>query len=839
MKRRGERYRLVWKQRLGFARMAIEHGCPIVPFGAVGADDTYDILLDAGHPIAAPVRALVERLGGRGDELPPIARGIGPTPVPRPERFYFAFGEPIATDDFAGRADDQRALRVVRDRTRTAVEHELARLLAVRDDDPERGLLPRLVAGARGAAPPAGSVSGPCVHPVSPGRLRHAARLPARVHRHLAHVGARAARARGAPRGARGHPRRACRRPVAPRAGHPRRARRRGRAGDGPGRHGDGPRRGQLARRLRRAPARGPRSRAVGRGARPGRRLGGGDASFQEAQDYFIRMQELLETAAPYADTIVSTPEGRRRATLFTAERFEHIPAELLAHQIRGAARCEGVVPLVEHAAREGWRIDAERIACPVRVVWGTADRLRPGRPPRPASATSGCRAPTGSSSTGSATAPSSTSRSRRRSSSSASPAITPRARRSWCVAGCYPQGRVGGSEYGCRAVRGDHRRHGAARPARTGRRRAARPDDADRDRRRHPGARLLRSAEHRPGRGLRRPRRRRARPWPPRPSRAAARAAHLRADHRSADRRQPVPGARRVRAALGRADQRHLAPAGGLRHPGVRPGDPQPERQPDEPGPRRPRPAPAGRSSSSRPATRPTTSSSTRRAGSWTCSTVGASTRSRASRSGPATLQPARRRPATPGGGRSATSPHGATAAFRTTATTRARPTSARPTSGTRIVASPGPLRAVPELSRPDEPGDAADTAQGLRSRGTSRAATTTGCAGGTPATNPPFGDRHRVHQDLPERLLQPGDVARAGGGALRPAGRSPVLAAAARRPGGPCRSRPPVRVQARVQAPPRRAPAQSRLRLRRRPNGPIARPRATTRGARSPGSG
>ena len=25
-----------------------------------------------------------------------------------------------------------------------------------------------------------------------------------------------------------------------------------------------------------------------------------------------------------------------------------------------------------------GWSLDAERIACPVRIVWGTADRLLP-----------------------------------------------------------------------------------------------------------------------------------------------------------------------------------------------------------------------------------------------------------------------------------------------------------------------------------------------------------------------------------------------------------------------------------------------------------------------------
>jgi len=101
-----------------------------------------------------------------------------------------------------------------------------------------------------------------------------------------------------------------------------------------------------------------------------------GDGSFRDALAYFTTMQELLRTAAPHADAIVATPEGRRRSTLMTAERFEHIPPELLAHQIRGAAACTAALPLVEYAQREGWRLDAERIACPVRVVWGTEDKL-------------------------------------------------------------------------------------------------------------------------------------------------------------------------------------------------------------------------------------------------------------------------------------------------------------------------------------------------------------------------------------------------------------------------------------------------------------------------------
>lgn len=126
-KRKGEKYELIWKQRTGFARMAVEAGCPIAPFGAVGAEESFDILLDADSPVFAPVRNVVERFGGRWDVVWPIARGLGPTPLPRPERLYFAFGEPIIPPSGVT-GDDEHAIRALRDRTKTAVEGLIATL---------------------------------------------------------------------------------------------------------------------------------------------------------------------------------------------------------------------------------------------------------------------------------------------------------------------------------------------------------------------------------------------------------------------------------------------------------------------------------------------------------------------------------------------------------------------------------------------------------------------------------------------------------------------------------------------------------------------------------------
>jgi pimeloyl-ACP methyl ester carboxylesterase len=103
-----------------------------------------------------------------------------------------------------------------------------------------------------------------------------------------------------------------------------------------------------------------------------------GDASSRELLRRQAAMHEQALAAAPHADALMATPEGRRRAARLIAERWEHIPAALLAHQLVGVARCDGALAMIDGAMREGYRLDAGRIACPVRIAWGTEDRLLP-----------------------------------------------------------------------------------------------------------------------------------------------------------------------------------------------------------------------------------------------------------------------------------------------------------------------------------------------------------------------------------------------------------------------------------------------------------------------------
>jgi pimeloyl-ACP methyl ester carboxylesterase len=108
----------------------------------------------------------------------------------------------------------------------------------------------------------------------------------------------------------------------------------------------------------------------------------GGWAKGDDSDKDLLALQRTLHDSAraavPHAEAILSTPDGRRRATQLIATNYEHIPAELLAHQLLGVASCPAAGAALEYARRGGWHLEAEKVTCPVRVVWGTADKLLP-----------------------------------------------------------------------------------------------------------------------------------------------------------------------------------------------------------------------------------------------------------------------------------------------------------------------------------------------------------------------------------------------------------------------------------------------------------------------------
>ncbi len=141
MRRKGEAYNLIWKQRAGFARMAIEHGYDIIPFGSVGPDESYRILLDANDLLKRDwLRKPAEKLGlieatRGGDFIPPIAMGLGPTLIPRPQRYYFGFGPRISTAHLKGQHDNKDVVWNVREEVAEAVRGQIQRLRSYREED--------------------------------------------------------------------------------------------------------------------------------------------------------------------------------------------------------------------------------------------------------------------------------------------------------------------------------------------------------------------------------------------------------------------------------------------------------------------------------------------------------------------------------------------------------------------------------------------------------------------------------------------------------------------------------------------------------------------------------
>lgn len=144
MKRKGEQHTLRWKKRTGFARMAIENNCTIVPFSTVGADDCYDILYDNSEFAQTRVgKAFFKFTGMKQEEFPPLLKGVGPTWIPKPQKMVFKFHDPIDASQYRRRDMDQAAWKLRTD-VETVVQEGLDELLARRLSDPQQTLLERL-----------------------------------------------------------------------------------------------------------------------------------------------------------------------------------------------------------------------------------------------------------------------------------------------------------------------------------------------------------------------------------------------------------------------------------------------------------------------------------------------------------------------------------------------------------------------------------------------------------------------------------------------------------------------------------------------------------------------
>ncbi|KAG7558865.1 Diacylglycerol acyltransferase [Arabidopsis thaliana x Arabidopsis arenosa] len=152
--RKGEEYKLFWPEQSEFVRVASKFGAKIVPFGVVGEDDIFNIVLDSNDQRNIPIlKDLMEKatkdagnlregdeseLGNQDCYIPGLVPKI-------PGRFYYYFGKPI---DLAGKEKelkDKEKAQEVYLQAKSEVEECIAYLKMKRESDPYRHLLPRML----------------------------------------------------------------------------------------------------------------------------------------------------------------------------------------------------------------------------------------------------------------------------------------------------------------------------------------------------------------------------------------------------------------------------------------------------------------------------------------------------------------------------------------------------------------------------------------------------------------------------------------------------------------------------------------------------------------------
>ena len=93
LKRQGEEYQLIWKQRYGFLRLAQEFNYDIVPFASLGGDEAFEIGVDAKKIVENPIFQKIltfpqmAKFLRHGEVIPSLPKNIIPKRLP----FYFKF----------------------------------------------------------------------------------------------------------------------------------------------------------------------------------------------------------------------------------------------------------------------------------------------------------------------------------------------------------------------------------------------------------------------------------------------------------------------------------------------------------------------------------------------------------------------------------------------------------------------------------------------------------------------------------------------------------------------------------------------------------------------------
>ena len=131
-------YELQWKERYGFVKLAAKHGYTIMPFGIVGPDEFYGRYMEGQDLPDSTLGRLLKRAGlltddFRSDILPPVPLGLLGTPIPKPQRCYLGFGEPVNLSQYKGKTLTKKRQQIIRGEVAEQIETQLAELLFTRE----------------------------------------------------------------------------------------------------------------------------------------------------------------------------------------------------------------------------------------------------------------------------------------------------------------------------------------------------------------------------------------------------------------------------------------------------------------------------------------------------------------------------------------------------------------------------------------------------------------------------------------------------------------------------------------------------------------------------------
>jgi 1-acyl-sn-glycerol-3-phosphate acyltransferase len=146
-----KKYQLLWKERYGFIKLAAKHGYTIVPTAIVGPEDFYDHLIEGEDLPDTLVGRALSLLGlinenTRSDLMGPIPLGVFGTLIPKPQKCYVQFAEPLDLSKYKGKRLAEKTMLSLRQRVADDINTMIETLLTTQAKDRKRiGRIRRLL----------------------------------------------------------------------------------------------------------------------------------------------------------------------------------------------------------------------------------------------------------------------------------------------------------------------------------------------------------------------------------------------------------------------------------------------------------------------------------------------------------------------------------------------------------------------------------------------------------------------------------------------------------------------------------------------------------------------